>query len=775
MPLQQPSAHGEPSLLKSPLSLTRRAFFLYLAFVIYGSLVPLRFTPIPLADALAAFGNIPFLNLGIGSRADWVSNLVLFVPLTFLACEACPRQRRLVWLITAVGITVGAIALSFAIEFTQLFFPPRTVSQNDILAESLGGLLGVMLSGFLGARFQTWLANAWASETRKEKATRLLQAYLLILVSFNVLPLDLTISPVEIFHKWREGKIIFVPFTGFKGSVSEFIYEKLTDMAVWIPAGMLWARSGRASLGQMAARGLAAALVVELLQLFVYSRVSDVTDVILGGAGCFLGAWVMTLWGSGMNVFLAPRHRNRWLAGWFLWLLAALFIFWFPFDFTADHASREAAVVAFTRTPFTTYYFSSEFHAINELLRKIGFFFPGGLLLGFALHCRSGGARTGLLPWASLFLALGAGVEIGQLFLPGKIPDITDVFLEAGGGVLGIVVARWLTREGSTAAIPVLPKAVNQAPRKKPGKMPEYLYHLAILVTLSVLIQGLSRLPGIPYNVRDLIESFGSALGLASVIYLVGNSCFLQIGQRKGRLFVLFPVFLALQGIVVWILLRLSVPMESIHDIVGSPVLNWPWEWELLLRFVALHQVVSLQVFGATLFVAAICRPINFVDWVYWLLASVLLAWPLHVFVVDWAATDNLTELMRDGGGIVWSTCLASGIFMTCVAGTALGAAIHFPEKRKHLAIALLVALPVAVVVLDWGTEPALFKYGQVFSAAQFLLSPDRTHYLQGAALLPRLLLLFALITIGFAAIQFRSWKWFRNSALPDPGPGRRR
>jgi hypothetical protein len=41
----------------------------YIAFVIYGSLVPLEFRAIPWDEAVTRFGAMPFLKLGIGSRA----------------------------------------------------------------------------------------------------------------------------------------------------------------------------------------------------------------------------------------------------------------------------------------------------------------------------------------------------------------------------------------------------------------------------------------------------------------------------------------------------------------------------------------------------------------------------------------------------------------------------------------------------------------------------------------------------------------------------------
>jgi hypothetical protein len=46
------------------------AWLAWLAFVVYGSLLPFDWQPLPLAQALARFHDIPFLHLGVESRAD---------------------------------------------------------------------------------------------------------------------------------------------------------------------------------------------------------------------------------------------------------------------------------------------------------------------------------------------------------------------------------------------------------------------------------------------------------------------------------------------------------------------------------------------------------------------------------------------------------------------------------------------------------------------------------------------------------------------------------
>ena len=143
--------HAGPELKGAAPLLDRKrwglVFLLYLVFVVYGSLVPLELRHVPFDEALTRFSHIPYLRLGAVSRADWVANIVLYVPLAFLACvwvlglrRAGPRSY-----LGAALILACCLALAVALEFTQMFFAPRTVSLNDLIAEAIGSLIGVLL------------------------------------------------------------------------------------------------------------------------------------------------------------------------------------------------------------------------------------------------------------------------------------------------------------------------------------------------------------------------------------------------------------------------------------------------------------------------------------------------------------------------------------------------------------------------------------------------------------------------------------------------------
>ena len=144
----------------------------YSAFVIYGSLVPLHFRRQPLDKAWEYFQRIPYLDLGIGSRADWVANILLFVPLAFLWLGLLwPRRSRIAQAIVSGVVLLGGVGLSAAIEFTQIFFPPRTVSLNDIIAETLGTIIGIVLWWSTGRRVMAWLAG-WSEAHTPTGTTR---------------------------------------------------------------------------------------------------------------------------------------------------------------------------------------------------------------------------------------------------------------------------------------------------------------------------------------------------------------------------------------------------------------------------------------------------------------------------------------------------------------------------------------------------------------------------------------------------------------------------
>ena len=79
---------------------------------------------------------------------DMWSNVLGYVPLGFWLSLAMLRSDQARWTAVLLGL-VGACLLSFAMECSQTYLPQRVPSQVDWLLNTVGGLLGAVVSAWL--------------------------------------------------------------------------------------------------------------------------------------------------------------------------------------------------------------------------------------------------------------------------------------------------------------------------------------------------------------------------------------------------------------------------------------------------------------------------------------------------------------------------------------------------------------------------------------------------------------------------------------------------
>jgi hypothetical protein len=283
--------------------------------------------------------------------------------------------------------------------------------------------------------------------------------------------------------------------------------------------------------------------------------------------------------------------------------------------------------------------------------------------------------------------------------------------------------------------------------------------------------------PRVPYNVRELSEG-RSPLLTAPLLALLLLSVFgvpawiAASPLRRGRVpaWRLLPLLVA-QGALVWVLLRVAVPMEALHDIVGSPVLRGSREGETAGRFLALFLGAATMLLGAA------------AAWIAWeerdrrplarWAAGAAATLPVsYAVVVPLAATDNLTELMRGGGGVLPAAAIALAVLTVGIAGSGISRLLA-GRSRAPLATTAICALmlPAGFAWLHLGLEPAVEKYGRTFSALQFLLSQDRAHLAVEAVVRLRYALAFAAGALAAALAQHAAWLGTRPT--PQGGSGR--
>lgn len=468
----------------------RAPWLVWLAFVVYGSLVPLEFKAVPLSEAWTRFLDIRLLDVGLQGRADWVANGVLYVPVGFLGTLTFAggvARRRL--LAGGLALVLGCV-LALVVEFTQLFFPPRTVSLNDLLAESLGCLLGVLAAG-LGMRHWREALDLWHGQ-RQRLVNAVLPAGLLALGLFSLFPFDLLVSGAEFADKlaggfWGWG---LAPVYARDGG-GLILLRLLAEALVVVPLGAWWGRrwarlhgpvAPAAALSCVVWGGLLGAgfgVLLELGQLFVASGVSQGLSVISRSGGWGLGAalGLHTLaWGE--QAWRAMLRRWTWPVLAACWLAASAKAGWWSGAWGgADQAWARLSSGEVRFLPFYYHYFTSEGAAVQSAVPVVLLFAPWGLL---AWAWRRS-------PWLA---GLGTGVvamvmEAGRLFLPAVRPDPSNALIAAAAAA---AVTWGLQQVGRGAVVPGGRAPVAPAaPASKPCNTGWCSPILWLVVALSVL------------------------------------------------------------------------------------------------------------------------------------------------------------------------------------------------------------------------------------------------------------------------------------------------
>jgi glycopeptide antibiotics resistance protein len=469
-----------------------------LVLAVYGSLIPFHYQPRPLEDAVTAFQHIAFHNPSdLHARGDWIVSVALFLALSFLSMAALCVDRRgkseirkpksetnpkyeirngfWFWIsdfvlggcfgfryssfelaAKAVAVVLFCAVLSVAIEFAQLFFPPRTVSLNDIIAETLGGAAGTLLWLVAGQRITGWARRVSTPTSLAALAGRLLPGYLVALLIVHAMPFDFAISARELAVKYDEGKIGLIPFEhATAGGHFAFLLKLATNMACFFPVGFLKALSRKRGMLLLFAVGVPA--LVEILQLLVYSRVCDTTDVFTGAAAILLGWFTAEMVPSYVpndgfgNPSYARWRRRGILAGLGLaWFAVVLYLNWAPFDFTTDPARfpdspDDFAIWGLRRMswlPFVDYYWGSKYQALDNFLRKTISFMPLGVL--GALASPRVYRRWSLPCTLAIALFAALAIEAGRYFLPSHAASVTDVGLQCAGAWLGFRLTQYV-------------------------------------------------------------------------------------------------------------------------------------------------------------------------------------------------------------------------------------------------------------------------------------------------------------------------------------------
>jgi len=440
--------------------------------IIYGSLVPFDLRR---SGALNPDAWLEQLRFMPWSRTDLFVNAAVGAPLGFFLMGALRAARRRSHVAPAVGVlVVGCLSaiLGTAVEMLQLLVPMRNSSWNDVLSQGLGAVSGALAWTLTGPGVLLWLRQLANEGESSGFAARLLQLYLPIYLLVQLTPFD-AVRAAELTAKYGEGRVTLVPFAYHLESTFVVLRNFAGAALLNIPLGTLavlgWVRRGtRRAVGWAVLLGVSMVVAVGIAQELMWWRDGRMRDLLAGTLGVIIGI-------AAAKRLARPRvsdltGQSRLIHPWFLvaagaWTLALMAQYWHPFDFELTTEIVTRRLTRMSLVPFAFYYWYASYTvnpllAVHEAVLTFVLAVPLGLLLRLALPVA---AERRVRRLQGLAITIGAttvllAIEFGQMFLPTRFPDVTDVLIGAIGAMVGDVTGRALAARRQTTGHPIRPQ-----------------------------------------------------------------------------------------------------------------------------------------------------------------------------------------------------------------------------------------------------------------------------------------------------------------------------
>ncbi len=471
-------------LRDDPHAPQRIHFLFFAAFIflvsVYRSTVPFEFRLQSVASAGAQFESLrvgepddpppPFEQTVLNSlyyatfeSSDYLANFLMGLPWGFLALAAFavdrPRRTRLV---AFFALLLGSAALRFVLEFSQYWIYSRHPSMQDVAADALGIACGGLAWLVAGQTTTDWLRSKAITHRRARPIDAALIGYLLALLAFQLMPLELSLRGADVARKFRAGRITLIPFHDFESS-SGWLWQLAGVSLLHVPIGVFAAitltslRRPIRSWGNSLIIGGMAVLLLEGVQLFVMNRTASTTDLLAALLGMVVGV-------AGAQLFAEPNAdperdlfrsalglREVWppLAGAAGYALVVMLAKCWPYEPLRDTEQVRLRFVAAFHNPLTALVAAPASETGLAFVQQGLWYLPLGLCLALSVVGPTVPLPMRRVLMAAL-LAVPAGVafavEMFQVYLPPHVAAMSDVLLAVLGAALGMMLVTLAAR-----------------------------------------------------------------------------------------------------------------------------------------------------------------------------------------------------------------------------------------------------------------------------------------------------------------------------------------
>lgn len=397
--------------------------FLFSLYILYGVLIPFDITIHEITSKLKDFSlHYFFQQLGAKPRStmDVITNIGLYTVFGFLLYAGLrvyiPNFALLLGVVTFIGFL-----LSFLSEFIQFFSSSRISSTNDIIHNTIGGLLGGSFGAIYFLIFHSHIKSIFKKALFTTPILLLLIIYLLLSFLYFTYPYDFSLQISDI----KEGvkKINLIPFrltTSLESYISGFTNTTLIYIIFGFLAGAVFRKILKEKWFFSITLTLIFAVIyatgIESTQIFVRYRYPDVTDIIIALGGAYIG-YLLSRWYRNFSVVRK------------LYYLIILINLWSPFTFRWKITFSLKSLI-----PFYSYIQHMNIFTIQDIIGSIIIFIP----LGYLWVTEKKKTR--------FFSAILSGIsyallpELGQLFILHRYFDITGVILGSFGFYIGTYI-----------------------------------------------------------------------------------------------------------------------------------------------------------------------------------------------------------------------------------------------------------------------------------------------------------------------------------------------